>query len=114
MLVLVSSACPICKRTLLVAAGLVERLPWSSRQRNHCAQEITFPAELARDADSATVFLAYPLEAIDSGPRFFGYLQKYCKPGMCAFLKLQEFVGAEAAWRPFSTPARIHMLGVQL
>jgi len=26
-------------------------------------QEITFPAELARDADAATVFLAYPLEA---------------------------------------------------
>ena len=27
-------------------------------------EEITFPPELARDADAATVFLAYPLEAM--------------------------------------------------
>lgn len=44
----------------ILCAGKVFWLALSSHE------EIIFPTDLARDSDSATVFLAYPLEALAS------------------------------------------------
>lgn len=52
--------------------------------------EITFPAELARDADAATVFLAYPLEVVDDqlGLQIMDRLKKVMGHiGMCRYRK---------------------------
>lgn len=52
--------------------------------------EITFPPELARDADAATVFLAYPLEVVDDqlGLQIMDRLKKVMGHiGMCRYRK---------------------------
>ncbi|CAK9056448.1 unnamed protein product [Durusdinium trenchii] len=52
--------------------------------------EITFPAELARDADAAAVFLAYPLEVVDDqlGLQIMERLTKVMGHiGMCRYRK---------------------------